>query len=56
MGRADIGSFLALKHETVTRALTRLAGQGCIDVQWREIRILDMAALDGVIHCEDKAA
>ena len=56
MGRADIGSFLALKHETVTRALTRLAGQGCIDVQWRETRILDMAALDGVIHCEDKAA
>jgi len=56
MGRADIGSFLGLKHETVTRALTRLAGQGCIDVQWREIRILDMAALDGVIHCEDKAA
>jgi len=56
MGRADIGSFLALKHETVTRALTRLASQGCIDVQWREIRILDVAALDGVIHCEEKAA
>ncbi|HEX7916050.1 cyclic nucleotide-binding domain-containing protein [Rudaea sp.] len=56
MGRADIGSFLALKHETVTRALTRLAGQGCIDVQWREIRILEAAALDAVIHCEDKAA
>ena len=56
MGRADIGSFLALKHETVTRALTRLAGQGCIDVQWREIRILDAAALDAVIHCEEKAA
>jgi len=56
MGRADIGSFLALKHETVTRALTRLAGQGCIDVQWREIRILSAAALDAVIHCEAKAA
>jgi len=56
MGRADIGSFLALKHETVTRALTRLASQGCIDVQWREIRILDAAALDGVIHYEEKAA
>ena len=56
MGRADIGSFLALKHETVTRALTRLASQGCIDVQWREIRILDVGALDGVIHCEEKAA
>ena len=56
MGRADIGSFLALKHETVTRALTRLATQGCIDVRWREIRILDAAALRGVVKCEDKAA
>jgi CRP/FNR family transcriptional regulator len=59
MGRADIGSFLALKHETVTRALTRLAGQGCIDVQWREIRILDAAALQAIIHGgmdKDKAA
>jgi CRP/FNR family transcriptional regulator len=56
MGRADIGSFLALKHETVTRALTRLAAQGCIDVQWREIRILDAQALQGVIQCEEQAA
>ncbi|MFT3792027.1 MAG: helix-turn-helix domain-containing protein [Rudaea sp.] len=56
MGRADIGSFLALKHETVTRALTRLAHQGCIDVQWREIRILDAQALRRVIQCEGEAA
>jgi CRP/FNR family transcriptional regulator len=57
MGRADIGSFLSLKHETVTRALTRLASQGCIDVQWREIRILDATALQAVIHGGmDKAA
>ena len=56
MGRADIGSFLALKHETVTRALTRLAAQGCIDVQWREIRILDARALERVIQCEEQAA
>ncbi|WP_329742220.1 helix-turn-helix domain-containing protein [Dyella sp. A6] len=45
MSRADIGSFLALKHETVTRALARLIAQGCISVQWREVRILDEAAL-----------
>lgn len=48
MSRADIGSFLALKHETVTRALTRLGAQGCIAVQWREVRILDMDALRDV--------
>jgi CRP/FNR family transcriptional regulator len=56
MGRADIGSFLALKHETVTRALTRLAANGCIDVQWREIRILDARALEGIIQCQALAA
>lgn len=56
MGRADIGSFLALKHETVTRALTRLAALGCIEVHWREIRILDAEALRGVIQGQDQAA
>jgi CRP/FNR family transcriptional regulator len=50
MSRADIGSFLALKHETVTRALTRLSAQGCIAVQWREVRILDADALRAVAH------
>jgi len=52
MSRADIGSFLALKHETVTRALTRLGAQGCIAVQWREVRILDVEALRKVTRCE----
>lgn len=45
MRRADIGSFLALTHETVTRALSRLSAQGCIAVDWREVRILDADAL-----------
>jgi CRP/FNR family transcriptional regulator len=50
MSRADIGSFLALKHETVTRALTRLTQQGCITIEWREVRILDSAALRETIQ------
>lgn len=50
MSRAEIGSFLALKHETVTRALTRLMAQGYIDVQLREVRILDAAALNNIVH------
>lgn len=45
MGRVDIASFLALKHETVTRALTRLCKLGCIAVDKREVRILDAKAL-----------
>lgn len=52
MSRADIGSFLALKHETVTRALTRLSAQGCISVEWREVCILDAVALRGTIGTE----
>jgi CRP/FNR family transcriptional regulator len=50
MSRADIGSFLALKHETVTRALTRMCAQGCIAIQWREVRILDADALRETIR------
>jgi CRP/FNR family transcriptional regulator len=53
MSRADIGSFLALKHETVTRALTRLTAQGCIAIQWREVRILDPQALRDLMR-DDK--
>lgn len=45
MGRADIASFLGLKHETVTRALSKLDGLRCIDVQRREIRLLDVDGL-----------
>ncbi len=52
MSRADIGSFLALKHETVTRALTRLSVQGCISVEWREVRVLDADALRAMIGAD----
>ena len=52
MTRADIGSFLALKHETVTRALARLIAQGCISVELREVRILDAAALRATIGAD----
>ncbi|UGB47295.1 helix-turn-helix domain-containing protein [Frateuria edaphi] len=56
MGRADIASFLGIKHETVTRALSRLDRLQCIDVQRREIRLLDtdglrrMAGQGATIH------
>jgi CRP/FNR family transcriptional regulator len=45
MSRADMASYLALKHETVSRALSHLAGTNCIVVQRRELRILDRACL-----------
>jgi CRP/FNR family transcriptional regulator len=45
MGRADIASFLGLKHETVTRALSKLDRLQCIEVRRRDIRLLDADGL-----------
>lgn len=45
MGRADMGSFLALKHETVTRALSHLVDLRYISVQRREVRVLNVDGL-----------
>lgn len=47
MSRADMASFLALKHETVSRALSHLDDLGQISVLRREVRILDA---DGLRH------
>ena len=45
MSRADMANFLALKHETVSRALSHLQDMQCISVQRREIRVLDLEGL-----------
>ncbi len=45
MSRADMANYLALKHETVSRALAHLADANCIEVQRRELRILDQVAM-----------
>lgn len=45
MGRADIASYLAVQHETVTRALTRLAQRDLISVRRKEIKLLDLPRL-----------
>lgn len=46
MTRAELGNFLSLQLETVTRALSRLAAAGLITVEGREIRLRDPAALE----------
>lgn len=45
MGRADIASFLALKHETVSRALSHLEQLEYIAVLRREVKLLDIPRL-----------
>ena len=53
MSRIDMASFLALKHETVSRALSRLDELNVIAVQRREVQVLDvegLRALAGAAH------
>lgn len=49
MTRAELGNFLALQLETVTRVLSRLAASGLIAVDGREIRIDDAKALRAIM-------
>lgn len=49
MTRAEMGSFLALQLETVTRAMSALDAEGLIEVSRREVRIVDGPALAALI-------
>lgn len=46
MTRRDIASYLGVAHETVSRALTALAQDGCIRVSHRDIELIDLEALN----------
>ena len=45
MSREEIGSYLGLKLETVSRAFSKLQDQGLISVQQKHVRILDAEGL-----------
>ena len=45
MTREEIGSYLGLKLETVSRLFSRFQGEGIIQVQGRAMKLLDPAAL-----------
>ena len=45
MTRAEIGSHLGLKLETVSRAFSRFHEQGLLQVQGRLVKLLDRASL-----------
>lgn len=49
MTRQEIGSYLGLKLETVSRTFSRFAEQGLLDVQHRNVRILDAEGLRAVL-------
>lgn len=51
MTRADIGSYLGLSLETVSRIFTKLAREGCLSVNQRDIVLKDAEGLKGRIDC-----
>ena len=50
MSRQEIGSYLGLKLETVSRVFSRFREQGLVDVDQREIRLRDEAALRQLVE------
>lgn len=50
MTREEIGSYLGLTLETVSRSFSKFAEDGIIDVRRRRVRILDTAALQRIVN------
>ncbi len=50
MTREEIGSYLGLKLETVSRTFSKLADDGVVEVKQRHIRILDAEALQRIVN------
>jgi CRP/FNR family transcriptional regulator len=50
MTREEIGSYLGLKLETVSRTLSRFAADGIVEVEQRNVRILDPEALRHIVN------
>jgi len=56
MSRVDMGNYLGLAVETVSRTLTKLQQRGVIKVEGKEVAILDfggLTCLNG--HCDEEA-
>ena len=49
MTREEIGSYLGLKLETVSRLLSRFHEEGVIQVQGRAVKLLDVVALKKIV-------
>ncbi len=50
MSRQDIGSYLGLVIETVSRSFNKLQEDGVISVHGRQVKILDMKRLSAMAH------
>lgn len=50
MTREEIGSYLGLKLETVSRTFSKFAEDGIIEVKQRHVRILETQALNNLVN------
>jgi CRP/FNR family transcriptional regulator len=50
MTREEIGSYLGLKLETVSRTFSRFQDEGLLEVKQRDIRIVDEAGLKALVN------
>ena len=50
MTREEIGSYLGLKLETVSRTFSKFQEEGLLEVKQRHIRIVDPAALQRLVN------
>ena len=56
MSREDIGSYLGMVIETVSRTLTKMQDEGLIAVRGRQVTLLDPARLEAMAHGAAKPA
>ncbi|MBY0340673.1 MAG: helix-turn-helix domain-containing protein, partial [Rhodocyclaceae bacterium] len=50
MTREEIGSYLGLKLETISRTLSRFQEEGLISVQQKHIQLVDTAGLKQLMN------
>ena len=53
MTREEIGSYLGLQLETVSRLFSRFQREGFLQVQGRVVKLLDRSSLKRLIECSD---
>jgi CRP/FNR family transcriptional regulator, anaerobic regulatory protein len=53
MTRDEIGSYLGLKLETVSRLFSRFQREGLVQLQGRAVKLLDRVSLRRIIACRD---
>jgi CRP/FNR family transcriptional regulator len=50
MTREEIGSYLGLKLETVSRTFSKFVEDGVLEVKQRHVRILDVDSLERLVN------